>query len=879
MTIRQSRRLLRPPKLGVRFLGWLLPWAEREETIGDFEERFQIKADDGGAAAARIWFGFQILHLALYLVKDHVLWGGIMSKSNLIIAWRNIKKHKGYSFITIFGLAVSFTVVFFIGLFIRNELSFDRGNECLNRMYTIMMSGEWEQRHWRQQPIISAAALELSENVPEILKYTRLRLGSDEALLYHDPITGQDRNIMIKGGAFAWVDPGMFEVFTYEFKAGNPEIVLDEPYSIVLAEQVANNLFGNEDPIGKVITLNRRLELTVTGVVKKPTNSHLNLNAFASIMALHSIRGPDADRDYEYPNYPTYVLLPEKHDLEAINQKINTHMATVFKRLGRPAVKFSLFPVSDLYLSDVRFQGNHGSKTFLWILFTIAVVIVTIAGINFVNLSTARASTRAREIGIKKVVGVMRKNLTKQFLGESMFVALMALGVALILSAVFLPAFNRTFSLALSLKNLLQPGMLFCLIAGACIIGILAGLYPSLYLSAFQPITVIRGDVTQGKKGTFFRKALIVFQFAVSVMLIIGTLTIASQIRFARNKDLGFSTKNVITFPLPRSRSSHSSLERIKAELLQSPDILKVSFSQGYPGQPLNNESLKVGEENIMFTHFSVDSDFADVYGLQLLEGRFLDLKRQSDCLRAVVINETAVREFGLESPVGIHLPFTRPGNLTAFPVEEIEIIGVVKDFHCRSLHQEINPIMISYNQDYMSHGGILHSGKNLAGVVSHAKEVWKRFAPGFPFEYSFLDQEIRDMYAKDAIFEQVFLFAAELSILIACLGVLGLASYLAAKRTKEIGIRKVFGASLSQILRLLSSEFTPAILVANLIAWPVAYYLMKKWLDNFAYRIDFGIEIFLFSALLTLVMALVTACLQFLKAATANPVNSLRHE
>ncbi|MDH5468727.1 MAG: ABC transporter permease, partial [Candidatus Aminicenantes bacterium] len=693
-----KNRKIKPPRIAERLFRRMFPDDGYDTTVCDLEESFQEIIRERGLFRGKFWYWLQVLAALCSYSGFHIRGGLSMFRHHLKITLRNLRRHKGYSFITIFGLAVSFTVVTFIALFIRNELSFDRENEYLDRMYTIMMSGEWKQQHWRQQHIISAAALELSENVPEILKYTRLSLGSDEALQYHDAITGQDRNIMIKGMTFAWVDPGMFEVFTYDFKAGNPEIVLDEPYSIVLTEEVAKNLFGNEDPIGKVITLNSRLELTVTGTVKKPTNSHLNLNAFASILTLRSIRGPDADRDYVYNSYPTYVLLPEKHDLEAVNQKIDTHMATVFKRVGRPVHKFTLFPVSDIYLSDIRFQGNHGSKTLLWILFTIAVFIVTIAGINFVNLSTARASIRAREIGIKKVVGVMRKNLTKQFLGESMFVALMALGSALILSVVFLPAFNRAFVTGLNLKSLFEPGMLFCLVAGACGIGILAGLYPALYLSAFQPVTVIRGDITQGKKGTFFRKALIVFQFAVSVMLIIATLTIASQIRFARNKDLGFSAKNVITFPQPRSGSFRSSLESIKAELLQHPDILKVSFSQGYPGRPWNNESLKVGEEYIGFTHYSVDSDFADVYGLQLLKGRFLDLNRQSDHLRAVVINETAVREFGLESPVGTHLPYIPRGNLTAFPVEEIEIIGVVKDFHCRSLHQEINPIMISYN-------------------------------------------------------------------------------------------------------------------------------------------------------------------------------------
>ncbi len=850
-----------------------------DTTVCDLEENFQEIVRERSLFWGKFWYWCQVL-TALFLYTGLEIRGGLtMFHHNLKITLRNLRRHKGYSFINIFGLAVSFAVVIFIVLFIRNELSFDRGNEHLDRMYTVMMSGEWEQQHWKQQYIISAAGLELSENIPEIVKYTRFSLQSNQALQYHDTGTGQDRNIMIKGMTFAWVDPGMFEVFTYDFMAGNPEVVLDEPYSIVLTEEVAGNLFGNEDPIGKVVTLNSRIELTVTGVVKKPANSHLNLNAFAPILTIRSIRGPDADRNYEYNSYPTYVLLPDEHDLEAVNEKIDTHMAAVFKRLGKTVVKFSLFPVSDIYLSDIRYQGNHGSKTLLWILFTIAVFIVIIAGINFINLSTARASTRAREIGIKKVIGVMRKKLTRQFLGESMFVALAALCVALGLAVLLLPAFNRAFTLDLSLKSLFEPGMLLGLLAGACIIGILSGLYPAVYLSTFQPVTVIRGDVTQGRKGTFFRKALIVFQFAVSIMLIIGTLTVTSQIRFTRNRDLGFSSKNVITFPQPQSGSFRRNLESIKAELLRHPDIVNVSFSQGYPGRPLNNESFKVGEEYIRFTHYSVDSDFADVYGLQLLEGRFLDLNRQSDHLRAVVINETAVREFGLESPVGTHLSYTTGGNLTAFPVEEIEIIGVVKDFHCRSLHQEINPILISYNKDWMSHGGILHSGENLSSVVSYAKEVWRQFAPGFPFEFSFLDQEIRDMYARDAVFEQVFFYAAGFSILIACLGLLGLTSYVAARRTKEIGIRKVLGASLSQILILLSTEFTAAILLANLIAWPVAYYLMNKWLANFAYRIDLGMGIFVLSALLALAVALITVGWQSLKAATADPVKSLRYE
>ncbi len=864
----------KPPRFAARIFRRMFPDGGFETTVCDLEEDFRDLVQKKGILTGKAWYWQQVLTACCCYSAFQITGGLIMFKHQLKIMLRNLRRHKSYSFINIFGLAVSFAVVIFITLFIKNELSFDHGNEHLDRMYTVMMGGEQGQQY-----IISAAALELSENIPEIDKYTRISLRSDYALLYRGKQEGLNRSIMIKGMRYAWVDSGMFEVFTYRFKAGDPGTVLDEPFSIVLTESVAERLFGSENAIGKVVTLNNRYDLTVTGVVKKPRNSHLDLDVFASNLTLRAISGPDADRDYEYNSEPTYVLLPEEHDLEAVNQKIDSHMAAVFERVGRETDEFSLFPVKNIYLSDIHYQGHHGSRTLIWILITIATLISIIAGINFINLSTARASIRAGEIGIKKVIGVLRRNLVRQLLGESLFMALAALGFAVGFAVISLPLLNRVFHLGLTWQSLFDPLTFLCLGGGACGIGLLSGLYPAFYLSAFPPLVNIKGEITRGKKGAFFRKALIVFQFSVSVILLVGTLTVTNQIRFTKNKDLGFSSENVITFPQPRLESFRQQREVIKAELLRHPDILEVSFSQGYPGYPRNNESFKVGEEYIGFTHYSVDSDFADVYGLQLLEGRFLDLQRPGDHLRAVVINETAVREFGLESPVGTHLPYKSRGNLTAFPVEEIEIIGVVKDFHCRSLHQAINPIMISFNQGWMTSGGIQHSGRNLSEVIAYAREVWKRFAPGFPFEYSFLDEEIRGMYNRDVVFEQIFFYAAGYSILIVCLGLLGLASFVAEKRTKEIGIRKVLGASLSQILLLLSREFTAAIVLGNLIAWPLAYYWMNKWLSNFAYRIDMGIGTFVLSAAIALAIALLTVCWQSLKAATANPVDSLRYE
>ena len=405
-----------PPRFAARIFRLMFPDDGFETTVCDLEEDFHNIVAKKGIFAGKAWYWWQALTACCSYIAFQIQGGFIMFRHQLKILLRNLKRHKSYSFINIFGLAVSFAVVIFITLFIKNELSFDHGNEHLDRMYTVMMGGEEGQQH-----IISAAALELSENIPEIDKYTRISLRSDYALLHRGKEEGSDTNVMIKGMRYAWVDPEMFEVFTYRFEAGDPETVLDEPNSIVLTKDVAESLFGRETAVGKVLTLNNRYDLTVTGVVAKPRDSHLDLDVFASILTLRAISGPDADRDYIYNSEPTYMLLPKEHDLGIVNQKIDAHMAAVFKRVGRDKDEFSLYPVKNIYLSNIHFQGNHGSKMLIWILVTIATFISIVAGINFINLSTARASLRAGEIGIKKVIGVMRKNLVLQLLGESLF--------------------------------------------------------------------------------------------------------------------------------------------------------------------------------------------------------------------------------------------------------------------------------------------------------------------------------------------------------------------------------------------------------------------------------------------------------------------------
>lgn len=390
----------RPPRIAAGIFRKMYPDDGFETTVCDLEEDFRDIIRRKGPLAGKVWYWHQVLIACCCYTVFQIKGGSIMFKHQFKIMLRNLIRHKSYSFINIFGLAVSFAVVIFITLFIQNELSFDQNNAHINRMYTVMMGGEKGQQH-----IVSAAALELSENIPEIDKYTRLSLRSNYALQYREEEKDADISIMIDGMRYAWVDPGMFEVFTYPFSAGNPETALDEPFSVVLTEEVAHKLFGKEEAVGKVILLNSGTNLTVTGVVKKPRNSHLDLDVFASILTLRSLYGPEGDRDYNYHSEPTYVLLPLEHDLEAVNAKIDAHMAKVFERVGLPKIQFSLIPVKNIYLSNIHYQGNHGSTTLIWILVTIAVFIAVIAAINFINLSTARASIRAGEIGIRKVLG------------------------------------------------------------------------------------------------------------------------------------------------------------------------------------------------------------------------------------------------------------------------------------------------------------------------------------------------------------------------------------------------------------------------------------------------------------------------------------------
>ena len=506
----------------------------------------------------------------------------------------------------------------------------------------------------------------------------------------------------------------------------------------------------------------------------------------------------------------------------------------------------------------------------------VAFFILLIACVNFVNLSTARASIRAKEVGLRKVVGSSRGHLITQFLGESIFFTLLAFLISVVMVVLFLPSFNTLIEEQLTLFGFFDLWMVILLVSGVVLVGIAAGLYPAFYLSAFHPSAILKGEKTKGKKSVLFRRILIVFQFAISVVLIIGTITVFKQLQFMKNKDLGFQKEQVVLFDL--KGNARKNQDEFRQKLLQSPYIQQVSFSQGFPGRIYNYESFAREGERHGFAVFTVDPDYFDVYGLELEQGRLFSWDKKTDMYDKCIMNEAAVQEFGLDSPVGTIFNHNR-WQASSFPRKQVEVIGVVKDFHFVSLHEEIEPLVFSWNPGWLWMGNVRLSSLNIQDPLSHIQNIWGEMVPEFPFEFSFLDERFDRQYKRDERFGQIFKYFAGLGIFIAALGLFGLASFMAEQRTKEIGVRKVLGASVGKIIVLLSKEFAKWVVVANVIAWPVAYYIMNKWLENFAYRTQIDGLIFIVSGCLALFVALATVFYQSVRAATSNPVNSLRYE
>lgn len=813
-----------------------------------------------------------------------------MISNYLKIALRNIIRQKMFSTINIFGLALGIAVCALILLFVEAEMSYDNFHQYKERIYRIHR--QWKTPdgsiRWELCSLAPSFVPLLEMDFPEMEHVVRLYKSFQEKL-----VSVGEKKFIEKRVFFAEAD--VFEVLGESFLKGESNTALSQPNSVVLTQSTAYKYFGNENPIGKSMQLDGNQILNVTGVIKDvPSNSHLHYDILISYLSLKGksqINGDDyflGSKNFSDNVCLTYVRLAEQNKIETIEAKLpefldrhfpaqETESSNIVKASQRMSLK--LMKVTDIHLyshSTNEFEQNS-DVNYIYIFTSIALFVLLIACINFMNLSTARSIRRAKEVGLRKVIGAHRGLLVYQFMGESIITAFIATIFACIIVELAVPYFNSFTGLYFELSVLSNP--LHVIILGGVFLfsGTVAGLYPAIFVSSYQPAPILRGELTRGKEGHLTRKSLVVFQFAISICLIVCVGLIYKQMRFIQNADLGFDKNNVIL--IPADRTIRNRWKEVRQNLIKHPHILNATASKRAPGGRLLDSPGyrtevygKVNQGEFFLPHHRADLHFLNTYQMEIIAGRDFSAEHLTDSLEAYLLNETAVSKLGWKKPEdAVGAPLQQQGRSG-------KIIGVVRDFNYESLHSSIHPMLFYFSPSWNTIS-IRIDGKNLDETIEYVREVWDKFHPGYPVDYTFLDERLDKLYQNERRMMQLFLYFCGLAIIIACLGLFGLSSFMVQQRTKEIGVRKVLGASVGVITRLLSTEMLKWVIIANIFAWPIAWYSMNKWLQNFAYRTEISFWIFLISSFVALLIALATVGLQTFKAAMSNPVDTLRYE
>jgi putative ABC transport system permease protein len=799
-----------------------------------------------------------------------------MLRNYLKIALRNLARHRGYAFINILGLAVGIAASVLVMLYVVDELGFDRFHAKADRIYRI--TADWSNKgdskiHQLGTPWILAKTIR--EKYPQVESLTQ--------------ITGPLGDVVLRKGELALketevfaADASFFDVFSFPLVKGNARTALSEPNSIVLSETLAAKCFGAEDPLDRTIETQvggQRVLQKVTGVMRDvPRNSHFRFEMLVSMATLY----PTPSTGWTNNNYATYLLLAPGVTRAQMEEKL-VEIDRVEYEGGRQHIPWiwTLEPVTWIHLHSDLVTGNqpNGSIAYVRLFTLIAVLILVIAGINFVNLATARSARRAREVGIRKVVGSLRSQLVGQFLGESVVMSLVALALAVGLIQAALPAYRHLTGRALALPYFANPWVVPGLIVLALAVGVLAGLYPAFFLSSFKQTEVLKGSRFGGRnRGALtLRNGLVVFQFAMSIILIIGSLVIGRQLDFIKNQRLGFDKDHVVA--VHNADNLGPGLDAFRDRLKQHPDILAVTVVSSLPGRGTPNWGIGVEgvqtERPLNMNFMTCDQDFAETLNIRMTEGRFMSREHPSD-VDAVVINGKAKEYFGLPDPVGRKLRIW-------WTQKDLTVIGVIDDFHFESLHRDVRPMgyilpeaIGSNRRPYLL--AKVRSARTTE-VISHIERAWAAVSAGLPFAFTFLDDRVNGLYENDNRAGRIVSVFSVLAIFVSCLGLFGLAAFVAEQRTKEVGVRKILGARLSSILWLHTGRFVKWVAAANLIAWPVAYWIMGRWLRGFAFRTSLDVRIFLLSGLYALAIALLTVSFQVVRAARANPVDALRYE
>lgn len=854
-----------PPKPAEWLLSCFLRRRVLTAVIGDFAEIHKEKLEKQGLLAADLWYWIQIIRSFPAFVFNLIYWSAVMFKNYLKVTLRNIKRHKAFSFINIAGLAIGLACCLLISLWVLDELSFDRFHEHSDRLFRVEADEDYSGRkmHTITSPVVLAPTLE--KEIPEVLFASRFTRFGGLQLTYRD-------NSFFERDVRA-ADPSFFSMFSFPLLKGNANSALDEPFSIVLSERMAEKYFADEDPVGQIILAENKFELTVTGVIQNPpSNSSLQYDWIIPFQFVYDQmqRMPDDWGDA----ISTYVLIQESSAIPLLNKKI-TDLILRYKNQESKNV-YSLNPLTRLRLFTRARSGRlAGNIQYVYIFSLIALVVLLIACINFMNLSTARSANRGREIGMRKVVGALRRNIIQQFYGESLLFTVSALFIALILVALLLPAFNVVSGKMISVSVLLEKKILLTFFAITLFTGFIAGSYPALLLSGFGPVKVLRSGLGAGAKNSFFRKALVVLQFALSIFLIIGTGVVFNQVRFMKGKELGYDKEHLLLVPM--RGGVISSYSALKTELAKNPAVLRLSAMSRRPsfiGDYARNVTWtgKDPQQEVRVIFSAVDFDFTSTLGIELIAGRDFSLDFSTDARGAFLVNEETARLIGKDTVIG--------EDFSMFGMQG-KIVGVMKNFHFQPLQRNIQPLVVlkAPNPNWLGNMLIRISPENVSSSIKSIEASWKKALPGYPFEFSFLDEDFDLAYWRVERMGKLLGYFAFLAVLIACLGLFGLASFTAEQRTKEIGIRKILGASVSGITLSLCRDFAKWVFFANLIAWPLAYFVARKWLNDFAYRTGPAWSLFVFTGVLALGIALLTVSYQAMKAAQANPVEALQYE
>lgn len=782
-----------------------------------------------------------------------------MLKNYVKTAIRNILRQKGYSLINILGLSIGLAATILIMLWVSNELSFNRNNENFGRIYRIVQQQQYTSGPLTTPCMPAPLARDLRTDFPEF---------DDLFRFYEVPgvISIDEEKRFAENVRYA--DSGLFKVFSFNFIEGSAETAL-KPYTAILSKKGAERFFGNEDPVGKVIKLNNEISFKVNGIIEDPPeNSSFTSELYLPFEHLSDI-GLPLDR-YGWNSYYIYAQINGNANVKAINEKIRHYFKQV-RNDETLTTELFLFPLKKERLW--AFDGDPALITNIYIFSVIAVFILLIACINFMNLATARASKRGREIGLRKVVGARRKQLIYQFMSESILMALIALVFALALVHLFLPIFNELTATELSL-NIFSPLIALVLLGIAVLTGIIAGSYPAFYLSSLKPLITLRKSTSSDNGNPWFRRSLVIFQFVLSIALIISTMVIYKQMSYINNKDLGMNKENVIYARLRGDLSEK--FYDFKAKLVQNPGVLSATRSSHLPFYVGSNSGGLIWEgkdndDDVLIGFERSDYDYLETMQMELAEGRFFEKGYSSDTA-AVVVNESAVRTMGMGNPVGKWIGFENNRG-------RYKIIGVVKDFNFLPLNREIEPLSIYWSETSYSYMLLKLDGTKTAETIDYVESLWDQYLPAFPFEYNFLDEYYGRLYTNVTRLSKLISYFAILAILISCLGLFGLASFTAQQKTKEIGIRKVLGSSITKILALQQKEFFWLVLAANIISWPLAWYFMKDWLDTFAFKIELSPLFFMSAGVLSIAITFITVFILSYRAAIKNPVDAIKCE